>query len=110
TYSNKKYKIKVSEGKMGETTILGNRRLFTRPKTKAYESLKWVKTDSVIANPATGKAVFEQKNVEFPEGWSVNAINIVSQKYFTGTLGTTSRETSLKDLINRVVDTVTRHG
>lgn len=95
---------------MGETTILGNRRLFTRPKTKAYESLKWIKTDSIIVNPLMGKPVFEQKDVEFPEGWSLNAINIVAQKYFTGTPGTKSREQSLKDLINRVVDTVTRHG
>jgi ribonucleoside-diphosphate reductase alpha chain len=58
----------------------------------------------------TSKPVFEQRNVEFPEGWSLNAINIVAQKYFTGTPGTASRETSLKDLINRVVDTVVRQG
>lgn len=95
---------------MGETTILGNRRLYTRPNTKAYESLKWIKTDSVIVNPLMGKPVFEQKDVEFPEGWSLNSINIVAQKYFTGTPGTKDREKSLKDLINRVVDTVTRHG
>jgi ribonucleoside-diphosphate reductase alpha chain len=61
-------------------------------------------------NPMTGKAVFEQKDVEFPEGWSLNAINIVAQKYFTGTPGTPERENSLKDLIDRVVDTVTRQG
>jgi ribonucleoside-diphosphate reductase alpha chain len=61
-------------------------------------------------NPASPKPVFEQKGVEFPEGWSLNAINIVAQKYFTGTPGTDDRESSLKDLINRVVDTVTRQG
>jgi ribonucleoside-diphosphate reductase alpha chain len=54
--------------------------------------------------------VFEQLGVEFPQGWSLNAINIVSQKYFTGTPGTDDRESSLKHLINRVVDTVTRQG
>ena len=72
---------------MRQTSTLGVARFFTAPKTKAYDSLKWVKRDSVIKNPMTGKPVFEQKNVEFAEGWSLNAINIVAQKYFTGTPG-----------------------
>lgn len=95
---------------MGQTTILGRRRFFTPAKSKAYDQLKWVKRDSVIMNPMTGKPVFEQKDVDFPEGWSLNAINIVAQKYFTGTPGTKEREDSLKKLIDRVVDTVTRQG
>ncbi len=95
---------------MSQTTILGRRRFFTPAKSKAYDELKWVKRDSVIINPTTGKAVFEQKDIEFPEGWSTNAINIVAQKYFTGTLGTAEREDSLKKLINRVVDTIARQG
>jgi ribonucleoside-diphosphate reductase alpha chain len=95
---------------MGETTILANRRLFTQPKQKAYDALNWVKRDSIITNPMTGVNVFEQRDVEFPEGWSLNAINIVAQKYFTGTPGTKERETSLRDLIDRVVDTVVRQG
>ncbi len=95
---------------MGQTTILGRRRLFTPQKSKAYDQLKWVKRDSIIVNPVAKKPVFEQKDVDFPEGWSLNAINIVAQKYFSGTPGTPERESSLKDLIDRVVDTVTRHG
>lgn len=95
---------------MAQATKLSVRRLYTKPKSKAYEALKWLKRDSAITNPMTGKAVFEQKGVEFPEGWSLNAINIVAQKYFTGTPGTKSRESSLKQLIDRVVDTITRHG
>ncbi len=95
---------------MGQNTILGRRRLFTTPKSKGYDQLKWAKRDSVIMNPMTGKPVFEQLGVEFPEGFSLNAINIVAQKYFTGTPGTKEREASLKTLINRVVDTVTRQG
>lgn len=95
---------------MGQNTILGRRRLFTAPKSKAYDQLKWVKRDSVIMNPMTGKPVFEQLGVEFPEGWSLNAINIVAQKYFTGTPGTKEREDGLKRLIDRVVDTITRQG
>ncbi len=95
---------------MAQTTILGRRRLFTAPKSKAYDQLTWTKRDSVIMNPMTGKPVFEQRGVEFPEGWSLNAINIVAQKYFTGTPGTPEREDGLKRLIDRVVDTITRQG
>lgn len=95
---------------MGQSTILGRRRFFTAPKTKAYDELKWVKRDSVIMNPSTGVPVFEQLGVDFPEGWSLNSINIVAQKYFTGTPGTDERESSLRHLIDRVVDTVTRQG
>ncbi|MDB5181533.1 MAG: ribonucleoside-diphosphate reductase class [Candidatus Saccharibacteria bacterium] len=97
---------------MGQTTSKAGagRRLFTEPKSKAYDQLKWVKRDSVITNPMTGKNVFEQRDLEFPEGFSMNAINIVAQKYFTGTPGTDERESSLKHLIDRVVDTVVRQG
>lgn len=95
---------------MGQTTSLSVGRLFTQPKSKAYDQLKWVKQDSIIMNPGTGKPVFEQRGVEFPEGWSLNAINIVAQKYFCGTPGTEEREQSLRHLIDRVVDTVTRQG
>jgi ribonucleoside-diphosphate reductase alpha chain len=95
---------------MAQTSSLGVTRLFTRPGKKAYDQLKWTKRDSIIANPMTKKNVFEQLGVEFPQGWSLNAINIVAQKYFTGTPGTDERESSLKHLIDRVVDTVTRQG
>lgn len=95
---------------MGQTAILERRRFFTPAGSKGYDQLKWAKRDSVIMNPMTGKAVFEQRGVEFPEDFSLNAINIVAQKYFTGTPGTPERESSLKHLIDRVVDTVTRQG
>jgi ribonucleoside-diphosphate reductase alpha chain len=95
---------------MGEATKGGVRRFFTQPKSKGYDAVKWVKRDSLLKNPFTGEAVFEQKDVEIPEDWSLNALNIVAQKYFTGTPGTASREVSLKDLIDRVVDTIVRQG
>lgn len=95
---------------MGQVTILGHRRFFTPPKSKAYDQLKWVKRDSIITNPMTKKNVFEQRGVEFPEDWSLNAINIVAQKYFSGTPKTSGRESSLKHLVNRVADTITRQG
>ena len=103
--------MKKKEGTtMGQTTSLGVERLFTPKKSKAYDQLTWVKRDSIIKNPMSGKAVFEQKGVEFPENWSLNAINIVAQKYFTGTPGTREREKSLRHLIDRVVDTIVRQG
>src|SRR5579864_5582125 len=95
---------------MGQTTSLAVERLFTQPNKTAYGQLKWVKRDSIIINPQDKNPVFEQKGVEFPEGWSLNAINIVAQKYFTGTQGTKERETSLKQLIDRIVDTIVRQG
>ncbi|HUC95453.1 MAG TPA: vitamin B12-dependent ribonucleotide reductase [Candidatus Saccharimonadia bacterium] len=95
---------------MGQTTILARRRYFTEPKSKAYDQLNWIKTDSVIINPMSSKPVFEQKGVEFPENWSLNAINIVAQKYFSGTPGQKSREQSLRQLVDRVADTITRQG
>jgi ribonucleoside-diphosphate reductase alpha chain len=95
---------------MGQTTSTGLGRLFTQPNTKAYGQLPWMRQDSIIVNPMTSTPVFEQKGVEFPEGWSLNAINIVAQKYFTGTPGDAGRESSLKHLIDRVADTITRQG
>lgn len=93
-----------------QNTIVEHRRLFTSPKSKAYGQVKWQKVDAAIINPMTNTPVFEQKNVEFPVGWSLNAINIVAQKYFTGTPGTAERESSLKHLADRIVDTVTKQG
>ena len=85
-------------------------RYFTEEGVHPYDQLKWVKRESKIVNPGSGKVVFEQKDVEFPETWSQNAINIVAQKYFYGTPGTPEREKGLKDLVDRVANTITRYG
>ncbi|MBP9738125.1 vitamin B12-dependent ribonucleotide reductase [Candidatus Saccharibacteria bacterium] len=95
---------------MAQATVLDIRRYFTKDGTDPYDMFTWVKRDSKIDNPVTGKIAFEQRAVEFPDTWSMNAINIVSQKYFCGTPGTKDREASIKTLINRVADTITRHG
>ena len=95
---------------MAQLSGLGIERRYTKSKTLAYDQLTWHKRDSVIMNPMTNKPVFEQRDIEFPEGWSMNAINIVAQKYFAGTPGTPEREASLKTLINRVADTITKQG
>lgn len=95
---------------MGKTATLELGRYFTRSGQKAYDSIEWTKYDSEISNPMTGEVVFEQRGVEFPADWSLNAVNIVAQKYFAGTPGKEGREASFKTLINRIVDTITRAG
>lgn len=95
---------------MAQVTALGLKRFFTKISDDPYDLLNWIKVDAGIINPLTNAVVFEQKQVEYPDSWSLNAINIVSQKYFWGELGTKNRESSLKQLINRVVDTITHHG
>lgn len=95
---------------MGQATDSSVKRLFTAPKSKAYDAIEWDTRDSELKNPFTGEIVFQQKNVEIPKSWSMNALNIVAQKYFTGTPGDKDREASLKQLIDRVVDTTVRQG
>jgi ribonucleoside-diphosphate reductase alpha chain len=85
-------------------------RYFTEAGSHPYDLVDWAKRDSAIVNPVTGKKVFEQRQVEFPDTWSLNAINVVSQKYFAGTPGTAEREKSLRQLIDRVADTITKYG
>lgn len=92
------------------TATLALGRYFTEEGVHPYDMLTWVKRDSKIVNPSTGKTVFDQKQVEFPDTWSMNAINIVAQKYFCGTPGTDAREKSLRQLIDRVADTITKYG
>ncbi len=95
---------------MAHVAVLDIQRYFTKKGTHPYDHFDWVERESKIDNPTTGKVVFEQKAVEFPDTWSLNAVNIVAQKYFCGTPGTKDRESSLKHLIDRVADTTARHG
>ncbi|MEO6652676.1 MAG: vitamin B12-dependent ribonucleotide reductase [Ilumatobacteraceae bacterium] len=89
---------------------IGLRRLFTSPGVDPYDEVVWERRDSRITNWKDGSVAFEQLDVEFPADWSANATNIVTQKYFRGTLGTPERENSLRQVIDRVVDTVSRWG
>lgn len=95
---------------MAQAAALGINRFFTKRGKQAYDQLNWVKRDSILTNPSTGATVFEQRDVEFPDTWSFNAVNIVTQKYFSGTPGEADRENSLKQLVGRVADTITRQG
>src|SRR6478752_69274 len=89
---------------------IGIARRFTRPGVDPYDTVEWERRDSRIQNYKDGGDAFFQAGVEFPIGWSLNATNIVAQKYFRGTLGTPEREWSLKQVIDRVADTITRWG
>ena len=93
-----------------ERVSIGLRRLFTSPGVDPYDEVVWERRDARITNWKDGTVAFEQRDVEFPVAWSVNATNIVAQKYFRGTLGTPERESSLRQVIDRVVDTITRWG
>jgi ribonucleoside-diphosphate reductase alpha chain len=85
-------------------------RVFSTEGVHPYDELTWERRDVVQTNWKTGETVFEQKGVEFPSTWSVNASTIVTTKYFRGAVGTDVREWSLKQLIDRVVKTYTKAG
>ncbi|HEY7628045.1 MAG TPA: vitamin B12-dependent ribonucleotide reductase [Ilumatobacteraceae bacterium] len=89
---------------------IGISRHFTSSGTHPYEPVQWEHRDARINNWKDGTVAFEQLDVEFPVTWSLNATNIVAQKYFRGTLGTPERESSLRQVIDRVADTITRWG
>src|SRR5438093_7288992 len=83
---------------------LGVRRYFTIPGRDPFDEVEWETRDAFI--PGKDKAVFDQKGVEFPKFWSQTATNIVAQKYFRGKMGSPERETSVKQMIGRVVETI----
>src|SRR3954452_6012192 len=91
-------------------TAIGLRRFFTEEGTHPYDQVVWERRDARITNYKDGSVAFEQLGVEVPASWSLNATNILAQKYFRGTLGTTEREWSLKQVADRVVDTITAWG
>lgn len=86
------------------------KRLFTTEGVHPYDEVEWERRDVVQNNWKTGEIVFEQRGVEFPEFWSVNASTIVTTKYFRGAVGADNREWTLKQLIDRVVLTYTKAG
>ncbi len=89
---------------------IGIGRNFTTPGVHPYDEVVWELRDARISNWKDGTVAFEQLGVEFPTTWSLNSTNIVAQKYFRGTLGTDERETSLKQVIDRVAETISVWG
>ena len=89
---------------------IGLRRYFTTEDRHPYDEVVWDRRDARISNFRDGSVAFEQLDVEVPASWSFNATNILAQKYFRGTLGTPERETSLKQVVDRIVDTIAAWG
>ena len=85
-------------------------RIYTTPGVHPYDEVTWQHRDVVQTNWKSGEVIFEQKGVEYPDFWSVNASTIVTTKYFRGALGHENREWSLKQVIDRVVLTYTKAG
>ncbi|HJY80233.1 MAG TPA: vitamin B12-dependent ribonucleotide reductase, partial [Candidatus Binatia bacterium] len=85
------------------------KRYFTRSGVHPFAEVEWEKRSAVISGEK-GEVVFEQHDVEIPKSWSQLATNVVVSKYFRGPLGTPQREHSVRQLISRVVDTITTWG
>jgi ribonucleoside-diphosphate reductase alpha chain len=92
-----------------KTTGLSFRRLFTKPGVSPYDELEWELRTAAITD-AHGNVIFEQKNVEIPKDWSMTATNIVASKYLHGKLGTSERETGVRQLVTRVAETIRDWG
>jgi ribonucleotide reductase alpha subunit/intein/homing endonuclease len=93
-----------------EQVGIGIRRHFTQAGVHPYETVTWERRDARIPNYKQGGDVFFQPGVEFPTTWSQNATNIVAQKYFRGLLDSPQRESSLRQVIDRVADTIADWG
>jgi ribonucleoside-diphosphate reductase alpha chain len=85
-------------------------RIHTTPGIHPYDQVTWERRDVIMTNWRDGSVNFEQRGVEFPDFWSVNAANIVTTKYFRGALGSPQREWSLKQLVDRVVGMYEKTG
>ena len=83
------------------------KRVYTREGVHPYDDIHWVRRDASVGGE---KKVFEQNNVEFPDFWSPNAVNITVAKYFRGKLGTPDREESAKQMISRVATNIRAWG
>ncbi|HEY6181765.1 MAG TPA: vitamin B12-dependent ribonucleotide reductase, partial [Terriglobales bacterium] len=88
---------------------LSFRRFFTKPGVHPYDEIEWELRDAVISD-SKGGIIFEQKDVEVPKDWSMTATNIVASKYLHGKLGTSERETGVRQLIQRVAETIRNWG
>jgi len=100
--------------KQGDVEVIRDgltfKRYFTTEGRHPFDDVEWEVRDAVIPNYKEGGNAFEQRDVEFPVTWSQNATNIVAQKYFRGTLGAPQRESSVRQLAGRVVDTIRGWG
>src|SRR5487761_1148514 len=93
----------------GKVPGLRFERFFTPPGSHAFDLIEWERRTAGITGEK-GQVIFEQKDVEVPRSWSQLAINVVAQKYFRGGADTPERETSVRQIIDRVVDTIAMWG
>ena len=105
--SNGNGRVRVKAASTGGLTV---ERVWTTEGVHPYDEVTWERRDVVMTNWRDGSINFEQRGVEFPDFWSVNASSIVTTKYFRGAVGADNRERSLRQLIDRVVLTYTKAG
>src|SRR6185437_16186815 len=84
-------------------------RFFSKANVSPYDEVQWERLTALISD-ASGKTIFEQKDVEVPTDWSMTATNIVASKYLHGQMGTPERETGVRQLVSRVAETVRDWG
>src|SRR5580700_6322688 len=109
TVSGATRKGKAAQAQAGPSKLTIGR-IYTTPGVHPYDQVTWERRDVVMTNWRDGSVNFEQRGVEFPDFWSVNAANIVTTKYFRGAVGSPQREWSLKQLVDRVVGTYEKAG
>ena len=109
TVSGATRKGKAAQAQAGPSKLTIGR-IHTTPGVHPYDQVTWERRDVVMTNWRDGSVNFEQRGVEFPDFWSVNAANIVTTKYFRGAVGSPQREWSLKQLVDRVVDSYEKAG
>ena len=107
--TSQKAEVEVPKITAGAKAGIKISRYFTHPGTHPYDEIEWELRNASITNEK-GKVVFEQTNVEIPKSWSLMATQVVVSKYFRGPLGTPQREHSVRQMISRVVDTITGWG
>src|SRR5690242_21405266 len=105
--------VEIADEQLANTVVedsagLGVRRFFTIPGRDPFDEIEWETRDALI--PGKDGPAFEQKDVEFPKFWSQTATNIVAQKYFRGRMTSPERERSVRQMIGRVVDTISAWG
>src|SRR5258708_4831751 len=100
-----------ANGSHAKAAVKGLRfgRHFTPPGSHAFDLVEWERRTAAVAGEK-GQVILGQKDGEVPRSWSQLAINVVAQKYFRGSPGSPERETSVRQIIDRVVDTLAKWG
>ena len=98
-----------SDKSRDEKSALRFERFFSKSTVSPYDEVQWERRTASITD-ASGKSIFEQKDVEVPVDWSMTATNIVASKYLHGQMDTPERESGVRALVSRVAETVRDWG